>query len=786
MKDRASSAKRTSLARRLHRRLRGRYALALLAVLLGAGAGGVLGWRSTEPQYRATGSLYVNPRSSDLRGASDPTRPSPLETFIASQVEMIGTGEVARRAVETDVWQGAGGRRDETALRAFDQGRSVARVPGTHVIRLAFVSTDPDLAVAGVHALVEAYQAQLAELHGDDQDPDDSTKEEKSLVRRLRQGIEALRTMTAEYGGPEGLEIHHRASVHQVIATEDAIRALRREIVRAESGSDAGLEPRPLTPHEIAILSRSMAEHLAQVAVAEAREKVLSTRAGSDPLKVLALRDRVGVLQKGVDDLAEAWNRKRDASGVTAPSVEELRARETGLDDRLESLRERSTTLGRLHGEAKKLREENDELDRQLIQLEALDEHLAAQPGGRGRVQVADPGMRPTAPYHDERALRAAIGAAGGGLLAFLLVLLLSMRDRRLRNAVAADDVLHRVRSLGLLPALSSDPSNVEAGRVATHFAHQIRTLLEIAHARDGCTCLCVTGPRAGSGKTTLTAALGLSFASTGSRTLLVDTDPGDRGLMRTVIRMLECHVTGVGPGEDAAVPEGHLLEPLVHGPEDAASLPPDQLETLLTEAVARVGLRRARETGLVRDLFSLADLLDADEARDRLALQLMKSLASEGELTSGSPAEWIPARTKDVEHPGALLDEVLLEQHLYRTGSDTLRFLPLFGIGRDAGSSIAMMAGVLSCLRASFDVVLVDAGPVPGTDETSLVAAQADSVVVVVSPEDQGPQAERSLAYLTEIGARIAGVVFNRAAEKDIVATGRTMYVSRDGMRTR
>ena len=94
-------------------------------------------------------------------------------------------------------------------------------------------------------------------------------------------------------------------------------------------------------------------------------------------------------------------------------------------------------------------------------------------------------------------------------------------------------------------------------------------------------------------------------------------------------------------------------------------------------------------------------------------------------------------------------------------------------------GTSVALMAVILARLRERFDVVLVDAGPVPGTDETALLAVHADSVVLVVSPEDQGPEAERALAHLEEIRARVAGIVFNRADQKDIVKTGRTMYVS-------
>jgi len=191
------------------------------------------------------------------------------------------------------------------------------------------------------------------------------------------------------------------------------------------------------------------------------------------------------------------------------------------------------------------------------------------------------------------------------------------------------------------------------------------------------------------------------------------------------------------------------------------------------------MGPQRARETGLVSDLFSAADLLETDEARNHLALKLMEALASQGELTSGSPAVWIPARIRELGFPGIEHGAAPLEHHLYRTGVDTLHFLPLQGARHEGGTSVATIAGILARLREQFDVVLVDAGPVPGTDETTLVAVQATSVILVVSPEDQGPDAEKALAHLEEIRARVGGVVFNRADQKDIVKTGRTMYVS-------
>jgi Mrp family chromosome partitioning ATPase len=69
---------------------------------------------------------------------------------------------------------------------------------------------------------------------------------------------------------------------------------------------------------------------------------------------------------------------------------------------------------------------------------------------------------------------------------------------------------------------------------------------------------------------------------------------------------------------------------------------------------------------------------------------------------------------------------------------------------------------------QSHFEVVLIDTGPVLGSIEASLVCAAVDGVVLAVSRGQQRPLVEKSLAHLAAIGARLAGVVFNRAQTSD------------------
>ena len=143
------------------------------------------------------------------------------------------------------------------------------------------------------------------------------------------------------------------------------------------------------------------------------------------------------------------------------------------------------------------------------------------------------------------------------------------------------------------------------------------------------------------------------------------------------------------------------------------------------------------------------------------------KVLSEEGALTFTSPAEWITPRVEEVRRRG--LNGKPIEHYLYRTGVDSLRFLPLRGLGRGGGVSTNTISEILRRSSRRFECTLVDTGPVPGAVETSMATARSDSVVVVVSPQDTRPEAERAIAHMEGIGARIAGIVLNRADKRDM-----------------
>ena len=81
-----------------------------------------------------------------------------------------------------------------------------------------------------------------------------------------------------------------------------------------------------------------------------------------------------------------------------------------------------------------------------------------------------------------------------------------------------------------------------------------------------------------------------------------------------------------------------------------------------------------------------------------------------------------------------------------------------LAGLGPSAAYAIETPEGV----------VLIDTGPILGSIEATPVCAAADAVILTVARGQQRPLVEKALQHLLSIGARFAGVVFNRAQTRD------------------
>ena len=118
----------------------------------------------------------------------------------------------------------------------------------------------------------------------------------------------------------------------------------------------------------------------------------------------------------------------------------------------------------------------------------------------------------------------------------------------------------------------------------------------------------------------------------------------------------------------------------------------------------------------------------------------------------------------RDVLRSGSVNGEVVAG------GSENLWLLPA---GRDltvGPESIRAreMRSLVEGLRGTFDVVILDGGPMPGSIESIPVTASVDGVVIVTKRGRQKAQLDACVEALEDAGARVFGVVLNRARPSD------------------
>jgi capsular exopolysaccharide synthesis family protein len=163
-------------------------------------------------------------------------------------------------------------------------------------------------------------------------------------------------------------------------------------------------------------------------------------------------------------------------------------------------------------------RESLESISKRIDQLEDQE-----QMGGR--LTVISAGEIPLSPEPDRRLKFAGAGGVLGAALPvglFGLIGLLRHRYKYADETVA--DLSSTAPLLGILPTLQ-EPLEHGSARLAAQRVHQVRVMLQVARPAQHTAAYLITSASAGEGKTSIAMALGLSFAATGLRTLLIDAD---------------------------------------------------------------------------------------------------------------------------------------------------------------------------------------------------------------------------------------------------------------------
>jgi Mrp family chromosome partitioning ATPase len=553
----------------VHRLLRGRYLVTMSLALAFGAAGAAVGFLSHEPQYRSDAVIEIQPVLPKILFESEQSSvPQMFSNIVAAQASLISRPDVVQYAMESDLWRALKNRAEIGSVEEFTERLRVQNSRVTQqLIFVSFEHEDAEVANAGNQAIVNAYM----DLYG----------------RKTEQGTEAtlglLKTRLRNRQSERDSKSNEIAAIVDGWKTSDLNRLVQTafekvsvlEQQRAEleaqvsqldaiAGRSEGSRADGLSEAEAARLDAEVAEWVAmrQQLVArrvemlaggwrEGHREVRSVETGIEQLDG-RIKERITLLESG------------GGAGSGGIRREDLREQLERAKDLLDEARQEQSQLvsdnRRLISSTTQLQEINSDIQRTSFRIDQIETESQASDVAevRGRVSVVSVPTRPSRPSSDKRIKLGLAGFVGGSGVPVALMMGIGMLGRRVRYS--DDNILDSANSriVGVLPDLGKSLTDRELAEASAFAGHQIRAQLQILHGRDRHAVFSVTSPAPGDGKTSMIIALGLSFAESGDRTLLIDLDLIGRGLS------LHFGYPAAPSLADAAAGRGDLLS-LVH-----------------------------------------------------------------------------------------------------------------------------------------------------------------------------------------------------------------------------
>jgi polysaccharide biosynthesis transport protein len=745
---------------KLHQCLTGRYHWAiLLGLTLGAIAGAAAHQIVKDP-YKSVGAIQIQPYLTRILYESEKSAVMPMfDAYVDTQASILQSQRTLMLAMDSPEWKAAVQKSQPHDLAAFAGGLEVMHRGGSELIQVIFNDPDPQLALVAVKSVIEAYQRIAGENDAVSQTKKLQVLEERrtSLSGQIKGLNDRILAIANEFGTDDlqriyqpKLEEYNRLQsslaeadifLAYVTADANAASAPAPEHV-AGSTTDPATRPQPLTPELVARLGDDQMRNF--LALRDQQKATLDRLKRSYGDAYPSVREAANALQVTESQIAERMRQYEVAAtqpGDSAPSAttanlapiagmsrKQAEFRVAELKARSEKAKAELLDIGRQELQIRSLKTQIDSIQRDLDEAKARIDQLGVESAVGGRTSVLSSGDLPVRAKRRNLPATGA-GACGGFFLGVGIFALLGAFDRRLKSVADTQRFVDRSnRLLGILPALPENLSDPDQAATAAYCVHHIRTLLQLGGGTAPRSVIAVTSASPGEGKTSLVLSLGHSYAATGTKTLLIDFDIIGTGLTARSNAVVRRKL------RDILVRDGLITR--------------DQLETAVSSA--RKTGKTLSESLLDLKLIEPADLQRAQEAKRHSSLGLL-------DVLDGEP----------------------LANCIGNGTTKNLSILPMGNVGTQHGGqvSLSQVQRIIREARQNFDVVLIDTGPILGSLETCVVAAVADEVILVVARGQQRPLIDKAFSRLSDVGARIAGVVFNRAGKKDVEHSAYTSY---------
>lgn len=722
----------------LHKFLRGRYLIAIgLAVLLGP-IGATIGYMSVQLEYTSTSTIRIAPVLPKILFETDANSMVPMfDSFVQTQISLISSRRVIEMAMQSETWREAGGTFSLDELGEFTKSLSVVQPRSSQLIVVNFSDKDPTRARAGSKSIVDAYRRVYVD--SDVQREGERFKildDRANTLRKQIAGInEQIQKIAQEYGSDDltGAYEFEMNNLQTIQGELEAAKLLLNSLEAVAGGGDSPdvLDYSNLTVDEIALIDarmRGLVEQRSQLerqigafestlvrpeTRAEYRQAITDLEKQNSDIEIYAKAFRESPL------LAAQPSTDSERIAPTAATVAQLRSKVAGLQELFEEASKKKIEIGGKNLNLKTHRTELARLEDDLELTNSRIEQLSLEGSESGRVSILSEAELPGSPSNAKRRMQLAIlgGLAGAGL-GVALVMGLGFLRSNIRDITDAQAI--QPRMLGALPLLPQTLGSTSEVISAAHSVHHIRTILHAHMPPHESLCLTVTASNSGAGKTSFALSLGLSFATAGTRTLIIDGDVIGTGLTRRT-------------GATGRRKLGHVL----------------RTYEVITEEESRHALQVARQTGrpIGHALIELGYISEND-LQDGLAMQKDVGLG----LADALNGEHVENCLADIGVPGLT---ILPSSRRTVANSHTM-------------SPVAFRK-LLDELRPMFDIILIDSGPVPGLSDAMIMSMCADGVIMMASRGDSESDVQRALKHLNELSVPVVGLVFNRADAMDI-----------------
>lgn len=712
------------LLQRIAYMLRDRWVWLLVASLVLGTGFAVLGFLSQPELYRARGTIEINEQ---LPGVTDTTLPTARtsEGFLRTEMEYLTHQRVLERMMEKLEWEAQqfAGLNDVSDLLQYVNVRNRM---DTKLVDIYFVHTRPEYAVMGVKALMESHQ----EIFSSKYSRRDAERRQALASKRAKLSSD-LDELGRQYdallgdGTERTLEKQQDNLFEEIVSLEEQLASVQAAIDRM--GSEDG-EP---------MLSNLSVEQLGEIdaGVDQLLRDRDDLRLLMDSLRASGMGENHRRMQRASRELAVVNDRidqraERLRLGLISPqaldgegnitdnaSLDQLRAQKQSLENRIANKDAELKAIGKRLRELRDTQQEMAKLEAELEEVQERIAQINSEVIGEHIETVAVPNW--AAPYKPENRIIFAIAGGGFGVsLAFGLVLLWGFVDRRFKHLDEAE--LELPQLLGSLPEVPHSRDDPAMSLEIANNIHRIRARLQVGRGDESCV-FSVTSPAQQAGKTSLALALGLSYASAGIRTLVVDADVVGGGLTKRLKAMVHQRL-------------GHML-------------------------VSRH----------VIDQATLDRTLEQQRASDKLLGEL---LVEQGHLTQ----EQLEGHLEEQQKTSVGLLDACRGQELSacvaHTNHKSLDVLPIgTALAHEAGSiAPAAMHRVIRAARETYEVVLIDSGPILGSVDATLAASAADASLLIFTRNERQALVNKAIAAFDHIDGNLAGIVFNRAMQKDIV----------------